>query len=123
LPGYWKAELGLSAAASAATFAPPAAAVTAVPTTAAAAALARNHRPCFVDNQRATHEVAAIAGFDGAIGRAVIVNFDEAEPASLASESVPHYVNAVYADPRLREEIRDIGFGCRIGQVPYEKFH
>jgi hypothetical protein len=122
LPGFWKAELGLSAAASAAAFAPPAA-ITAVPTTATAAAFARNHRPCFVDNQRAAHEVAAIAGFDGAIGRAVIVDFDESEPAGLTCKSVPHYVNAVYADSRLREEIRDIGFGCRIGQVPYEKFH
>jgi hypothetical protein len=109
----------LAAAASAAAFTPPASIAAAT----APAALARNHRARFVDHQGPAHEVAAIAGLDSAIGGAVIIDFDEPEPAGFSGESIPHYVDAVYADSRLREEIRDIGFGCRIGQVPYEKFH
>src|SRR5436309_15105304 len=45
-------------------------------TTAAAttAALAGSHRTRFIDNYRAAHEVAAIAGFDGAVPRRGIIN-------------------------------------------------
>jgi hypothetical protein len=74
------------------------------PTT--AAALARHHRTSLVDNQRAAHQIAAVAGFHGAVGGSVVVDFNEPEPASLTSKTITHYVHAIDGDARLREEIR-----------------
>jgi hypothetical protein len=71
-----------------------------------AAAFAGNHGTGFVYDQRAAHQVATVAGFDGAIGCSVVVNFHEAKPASLAGKTIAHYVDAIHGDTRLREEIR-----------------
>jgi hypothetical protein len=70
------------------------------------AAFAGNHGTGFVYDQRAAHQVATVAGFDGAIGCGVVVNFNEAKPASLAGKTIPHHVHAIHGDTRLREEIR-----------------
>src|SRR5271165_5299285 len=91
--------LAVSAAAASATPAFTAA-------SASATSLARDHGAGFIHHQRAAHEITAVAGFDGAICRGIVVDLDEPEPARFA-----------------REAIRHIGFGSRIGQVPYEKFH
>jgi hypothetical protein len=106
-----------AASARAATFTPP------VTATTASATLPGNHRTSFVYYQRAAHEIAAVASLDGAIRRAIVVDFHESKPASLARESVPHHVNAFYGDTGLREEIGYIRFRRRIRQVTYEKFH
>ncbi len=98
------------------------ASVTAFPPSAASAAapFARNHGTRLVDHQRSAHQIPAVASFDGAIGGAVIVDFDEPESASLASKAIAHHVDAVYGDTGLREEIRYIGFSRRIWKVSYE---
>jgi hypothetical protein len=69
-------------------------------------AFAGNHGTGFVYYQRAAHQVATVAGLDGAIGCSVVVNFHEAKPASLACKTIAHYVYAIHGDTRLREEIR-----------------
>jgi hypothetical protein len=74
--------------------------------TSTTAAFAGNHGTGFVYDQRAAHEVATVAGLDGAIGRRVVVNFHEAKPASLAGKTITHYIHAIHGDTRLREEIR-----------------
>jgi hypothetical protein len=70
------------------------------------AAFAGNHGTGFVYDQRAAHEVATVAGLDGAIGRRVVVNFHEAKPASLAGKTITHYIHAIHGHTRLGEEIR-----------------
>jgi hypothetical protein len=70
------------------------------------ATFAGNHGTGFVYDQRAAHEVAAVASFDGAIGCGVVVNFHEAKPACLAGKTITHYIHAIHGDTRLREEIR-----------------
>src|SRR5512135_3519724 len=92
----WKNDSGLAARPSASAIA-SAAATGSTPT---AAAFAGNHGTSFVHYQRATHQVAAIAGFDGAVGGGVVVDFDEAESASLAGESITHHVYAINRNTR-----------------------
>jgi hypothetical protein len=96
------------AAASAATTTVSATTATAraAASTPAASAFAGNHGAGFVDNQCTSHEIAAVASFDGTISRGVVVNFNESESASLACETVTHHVHAVHGNTRLREEIR-----------------
>jgi len=108
--------LAVSAAAASATPAFTAA-------SASATSLARDHGAGFIHHQRAAHEITAVAGFDGAICRGIVVDLDEPEPARFAREAIAHDIDTIHCDTGLREEIRHIGFGSRIGQVPYEKFH
>jgi len=98
-------------------------AATLTPPTTAATPFARHHGASFVDHQRAAHQVAAIAGFDGVVSSRVIMDFDESEPAGLSGEAVAHYIDAVHGDSSLRKEIRYVGFSCRIGEISYKKFH
>jgi hypothetical protein len=93
-------------AASAATTAISATAAWASASTPAATAFARDHGAGFVDHQGTSHQVAAVACFDGTIRCRVVVNFNEPESASLACETVTHHVHAVDGNTRLREEIR-----------------
>jgi hypothetical protein len=74
--------------------------------TATAAAFAGNHGTGFVHHQRAAHQVASITSFDGPVSGGVVVDFNEPESASLASETIAHYVHAIHGDTGLREEIR-----------------
>jgi FKBP-type peptidyl-prolyl cis-trans isomerase 2 len=73
---------------------------------ATAAAFARDHGTGFIDDQRAAHQVAAVAGFNGTIGSRVVVDFNEPESASLAGKTIAHNIDAVDGNTRLREEIR-----------------
>jgi hypothetical protein len=58
-------------------------------------------------------QVPPVAGFNGTAGRGVIVDFYESESASFSGEAIPHHSQTVQGNPRLRKEIRDIGFRCR----------
>src|SRR5271166_879259 len=87
------------------------------------ASLARRHRPSFVDHQRATHEIAAVAGFNRMIGRLIVVNFHKPKPASLTGEPIPHYVYSIHGDTSLSKEVLQILFGGRVGEVPHKQFH
>src|ERR1700677_1954026 len=70
------------------------------------AAFARNHGTSFVHHQGAAHQVAAVAGFHRTIGGGVVVDLNEAEPASFTGKTITHYVHAIHGNTRLREEIR-----------------
>jgi len=110
-----------AASATAATFATATTTFTTSTTSAAfttepsapAASLARNHGTSFVHYQRPAMQISPVAGFNGTAGRGVIVDFYESESASLPSEAIPHHRQTVQGNPRLRKEIRDIGFRCR----------
>jgi hypothetical protein len=82
--------------------------------------LARNHRASFVDHHRPSHEIAAVASFDGVIRGGVIVDFDESKAAGFSGKTVAHHVYAVHSDTSLRKEIGYIGLRRRIREVPDE---
>jgi hypothetical protein len=105
--------------APAATFTPPAAAFT-PPASTSAVSLARHHGARFVHYHCPTHQIAAVASFDGVVRSSVIVDFDESKAAGFSSKSVAHHVHAVHGDPGLRKEIRYIGLRRRIREVPDE---
>jgi hypothetical protein len=69
-------------------------------------AFAGNHGTGFVDYQRAAHQVASVASFDGTIGSRVVADFNEPESASLAGKTIAHHIHAIHGNTRLREEIR-----------------
>jgi hypothetical protein len=111
----------LAAAASAATLAPSttAAFTPAAPTT-TAAVLARDHGTSFVHHYGASHEVAAVACFNGVVRGGIIVDFDESKAAGLSSKPIAHYIHAIHGHTGLSKEIRYIGFSRRIREVPYK---
>jgi hypothetical protein len=74
--------------------------------TAATAAFAGNHGTGFVDHECAAHQVAAIASLNRAVSGGVVIDLNEPESASLAGETIAHYVHAIDGHARLREEIR-----------------
>src|SRR5262249_52497982 len=92
-------------------------------TTTTAAALTGNHRPCFIHNDCTTQKVAAVAGFDGVIRLAIIVNFDKTEPARFAGKAVAHYIYAIDGNTSLTKEICQIGFSSRVWQISNKQFH
>ena len=111
----------LAAAPPAAAFTPSSATTAFTPSSSAATvSLARHHRARFVHYHCPTHQIAAVASFDGVVRSGVIVDFDESKAAGFSSKSVAHHVHAVHGDPGLRKEIRYIGFCRRIGEVPDE---
>jgi hypothetical protein len=79
---------------------------TAPRTASSTAAFARNHGTGFVHYQRATHQIAPIAGFYGAVSRRIVVDLNESKTASLTGKTITHHVHAIDGYARLREEIR-----------------
>jgi hypothetical protein len=65
-------------------------------------------------------QVPAVARLNRTTGRGVIVYFNESESPSLAGEAIPHHCQTVQGNPRLRKEIRDIGFRSRERKIPDE---
>jgi hypothetical protein len=57
----------------------------------AATATAGGHWAGFVYDYCAAHQLLAVAAIDGALCGGIVVDFDEAEAAGLASEAVSHH--------------------------------
>jgi hypothetical protein len=90
------------------------------PSAASSASLTGHHRTRFIHYKRAAHKIPAIACLDSAIGSAIVVDFYESEPASLARKAIAHHVDAVDSDTGLRKEICYVGFRRRIWKVSDE---
>jgi hypothetical protein len=72
----------------------------------------------FVNHESTAHELPAIAHLNRLGGGVVVVNFDEAEPSSLAAESIAHDIYAVDLNTRFGEKRLKICFSRFIRQVP-----
>jgi hypothetical protein len=86
--------------------------------------LARSHRTRFIHDQRAPHQILAVARFGGALCGSIIVDFDKPKPASLAGKTVAHDGHGIDCYAVIGKEILDIRLICGVREIPYEKlFH
>jgi hypothetical protein len=112
-----------SATTAATTTASAKSAATAAATSAAsagAAAIARRTR--FVHNDATPFELLAVQRLNGALSFFIILNFDKAEAARLARETVADEHNAGWSYAGLREPFSDFFFSSLKRKIPDVKF-
>lgn len=75
-------------------------------------------RTSFVNHERATHQLPAIAHLNRLGGGVIVVNFDEAEPSRFAAESIAHDIYAIDLNACFGEERLKVRFSRFVRQVP-----
>jgi hypothetical protein len=100
-----------------------AAAALAMSTAAAPTALARSHWTRFIHHDCAAHKVAAVARLNRALARRRIVDVYKTESPGFTRKTVPHYIDCVHGNTRLRKKTFDIRLAGTIWQVADKKSH